>query len=334
MPIVRDRNHVLEVYEEAASRKWVLPTFNSENLTTTEAILSAVYQYGKRSGIFNLPIIIGITNKYAQRPQSVYYTHTHNWEIGLNLFLADLEALVAPGTLFSDLRVMIHLDHIQWDHDKELLNRDLRLFSSIMYDASTLPLEKNVKHTCHFVNKFHNMLVIEGICDEIIAASDIEDVRLTTPEIAEKYFHDTGIDILVANLGTEHRATTARLEYRSDIAKAISKRIGPHLCLHGTSSVSAAKLKNLFADGICKVNIWTTLERDSSPILFQEMLKNAIKIIGPEKARELISKDLLGEKVDLNGGISITHFTTTYRQQIIFQQMIEIINKYLKTWYV
>jgi hypothetical protein len=40
----------LDVYVRAAGRGWVVPTFCSENLTTTEAILSAVKEYADRVG--------------------------------------------------------------------------------------------------------------------------------------------------------------------------------------------------------------------------------------------------------------------------------------------
>ncbi len=93
MPLILDRQHVLDVFAEAQNRKWVLPTFNAENLTTAEAILEAVKEYGKNTGIEDLPIIIGLTNNYSHRPQSVYYTQTRKWDIGLRLFLSDLSIL-------------------------------------------------------------------------------------------------------------------------------------------------------------------------------------------------------------------------------------------------
>lgn len=334
MPLILERPQVLDVYAEAAERKWVLPAFNAENLTTTEAILTAVYEYGRLVGIENLPIIIGITNTYEHRPQAVYYTHTRKWELGMKLFLTDLQALLSEVSPFNRLRVMIHLDHIQWDHDRELLDWDMRQFSSIMYDVSTLPLEENVQMTAAFVKKNHQLVLIEGVCDEIKSSGGTEKNDITDPDLAEKYYQRTGVDILVANLGTEHRAVAPRLQYRSDIACEISRRLGSRLCLHGTSSVPPQKLKHLFADGICKVNIWTALERDSSPVLFEDMLLNAAKILGPEKAQKLTAKDLLGRKVDLQSYPALSHFTTTYRQEIIFQQMKDIITGYLKIWYV
>ncbi|HPM19350.1 MAG TPA: hypothetical protein PK288_10255, partial [Bacteroidales bacterium] len=64
MPLILDRNHVLDVYAEAAGRKWVIPAFNAENLTTTEAILSAAMEYGAGTGQPDIPVTIGITNLY------------------------------------------------------------------------------------------------------------------------------------------------------------------------------------------------------------------------------------------------------------------------------
>ena len=333
MALILQRDRVLDIYSEAASKKWVLPTFNTENLTTTEAILGAVKDYGESIGVNNMPIIIGITNNYSHRPQSVYYTQTKKWDVGLKLFLSDLSILTSSGSPYEKLRVMIHLDHIQWDDDRELLNWNMEQFSSIMFDASTLPLEENIKKTAAFVEGNRNNIVIEGACDEIFSAGSQKN-NLTTPNMAEKYYYQTGVDIIVANLGTEHRASGSELKYRDDLAQKISKEIGAHLCLHGTSSVSTKKLFNLFNDGICKVNIWTALERDSSPVLFGDMILNASKIIGYEKAKSLLSQELLGNKSVNEDQPSIDYFTTTYRQRIIFREMKNIVTKYLRMWYV
>ena len=79
MPLILDRKKVLDVYAEAGQKKWVIPTFNSENLTTTEAILSAAFDYSRKRNKPDLPVTIGITNQYSHRSQSVYYTHTRQW---------------------------------------------------------------------------------------------------------------------------------------------------------------------------------------------------------------------------------------------------------------
>ena len=334
MPLILDRKKVLDVYSEAGQKKWVIPTFNSENLTTTEAILSAALEYSLKINKPDLPVTIGITNQYSHRSQSVYYTHTRLWDIGLKLFLADLHVLTGKGSPFEKLNVMIHLDHTQWDSDKPLLEWDMNRFSMIMYDASALPFEENIKLTAAFIEKHGHEIVVEGACDEIVDATGDTRSDLTTPEQAIRYLNQTRADFIVANLGTEHRASAADLKYHGDLAREISRLTGTKLVLHGTSSVGNDQVKNLFNDGIAKVNIWTILERNTSPVLFEDMVRNASKITGKEKAEEMMRSGLLGEKADRTGKASLSHYTTVYRQDIVFSEMKKIVLDYFNLWYV
>jgi fructose/tagatose bisphosphate aldolase len=333
MPLILERTQVLNIYDEAESRGWVLPAFNSENLTTSEAILAAVSDYGREIGADNLPIIIGITNNYPDRPQSCFYSHTQRWDIGLRLFLNDLKVLASKDSPYGNLRIMIHLDHMQWDKDQDLLNWDISQFSSIMFDASTLTLEQNIQKTAEFVNRYGKDILVEGACDEIGKSTEDNEKGLTMPEEAKRFKSETGVDIIVANLGTEHRASAANLRYRPGLARKISALIGPCLCLHGTSSVPMDSISQLFNDGIRRVNIWTVLERESSVKLFRDMIENAAKIIGSEKTQKYISEGLLGANVDSKSKPSIGYFTTHYRQKQIFHQMKKIVTGYLNIFF-
>lgn len=334
MPLILGRNKVLDIYNKAGQKKWVIPTFNSENLTTTEAILSSTLEYSLLINQPDLPVTIGITNQYSPRHQSVYYTHTRRWDIGLRLFLADIEVLTGIGSPFEKLNVMIHLDHAQWDADKPLFEWDMNRFSMIMYDASSLPFDDNIKLTARFVEENRHKIVIEGACDEIVDATGEKRSDLTTPEQAIKYLNQTRVDFIVANLGTEHRASAADLKYHGNLARQISKLTGPRLVLHGTSSVGNDQIKNLFDDGIAKVNIWTILERNSTPVLFEDMVNNASKVIGKNRTEIMIESGLLGSQVNRTGMVSLSHYTTVYRQDIVFNEMKKIVLDYLKLWYI
>jgi len=333
MPLVTQRSEVLDVYARAADRGWVIPTFNSENLTTSEAVLAAAAEYARRIGVPDLPVGLGITNLYPPRPQATYYTHSGRWDVGLELFLADLKALTADGSAYAGLKVLVHLDHIQPSVDGELLEWDMERFSSIMYDASMLPMDQNVALTAEFVERRGGQIVIEGACDEIGEASGEQKCELTTPQAAERFAEQTGVDLIVANLGTEHRASLADRRYRGDLARRISERIGPRLVLHGTSSVEPSQAAGLFDDGIRKVNIWTALERDSSPALLEDMVANAAKVAGPQTAGRLQREGLLGPRADTQSAAAISHFTTHHRRQIVFEQMKRIVTHYLELFY-
>ena len=203
-----------------------------------------------------------------------------------------------------------------------------------MYDASSLPFEENIKLTAKFVEENGHKIVIEGACDEIVDATGDGRSDLTTPEHALKYLNQTKADFIVANLGTEHRASRANLKYHGDLARQISKLTGSKLVLHGTSSVKNDQVKSLFTDGVAKVNIWTILERDSSPALFEDMVRNASKVIGRNKTKAMMVSGLLGQHISRLNKASLSHYTTTYRQDIIFKEMKNIVFGYLKLWYV
>ena len=332
-PLIADRQAVLELYAEARKRRWVIPCFCSENLTTTEAVLAAVKAHGEKLGADDLPVTLGMTNQYAHRTNSAYYTHTRRWDVGLRLFLADLKVLTGGDSPFGGLRVMVHLDHAQHDADRELLGWDMRPFSSIMFDASTLPLAENIRETRAFVEKRGGEIVVEGACDEIVDATGSEVSALTTPASAERYLAETGVDFLVANLGTEHRANAADLKYHGDLARRIAARVGLRIVLHGCSSVAPEQVRNLFGDGVCKVNLWTALERDTAPLLLAEMAANASRIAGPARARAMHNRGLLGDGADLKSPPSLRYYPTCYRQDIIFREMTRIVAGYLGLWY-
>lgn len=354
MAIITDYNQVKEIYAGAAERRWVIPCFCTENLTTSEAVLSAAQEFAEANGHMKIPVTLAITVQYRQRPQACNYTHTRRWDLGLKLFRADAEALAGPGSPFPNVDLLLHLDHVQHDLDAELLGRDLSGYSSIMYDASALPLDENIAKTAAFVDARRSKILIEGACDEIFDAGGNVHNPLTTPENAARYLNGTGADLLVANLGTEHRAVSQVARYYDDAARKIKERIGPKIVLHGLSSASLDQVRNLYRDGVCKVNIWTMLERDSAPALLRSMVENAPKIAGRDVVDGLIGRGYLGYSVYGDAAAasaaspaasaasststvatpSISHFTTMWRQDIIFNEMKKIVYEFFNMWYV
>ena len=331
--IITQFEEVKKIYEKAAQKGWVIPCLCTENQTTTEAILSACSEYGKKIGE-RIPIQIAITVNYSHRQQAINYSNANDWKTGLQLYKDDIKALAGEGCKYEDVDVLLHLDHGQFDDDIELINSDLSEYSSIMYDASALPFEQNIEATAAFVKRMKGKIFIEGACDEIVDATGTQHNELTTPEKAKQYMEQTGVDVIVANLGTEHRATGKELKYYGNVAREIKKLIGTNIVLHGTSSVTNDQVKELFNDGVCKVNIWTALERDTSKPLFYDMVKNASKVAGPEVVDMLIEEGYLTEKCRTGDKINIAYFTARYRQGIIFEEMKKMVNTYLEMWYV
>lgn len=334
MPIITEKEKVIKIYEEAAKKGWVIPCLCTENLTTTEAIIEAASEFAKDHGLMSVPVTLAITVQYEHRAQSRNYTHSRNWETGLKLFQADAEVLMRKGGDYENVDLLLHLDHVQHDLDAELCESDLSDFSTIMYDASNLPLEENIAKTRAFVEKKGREIIIEGACDEIIDAGGEAHNDITTADKCADYMKRTGVDMVVANLGTEHRASGKDLKYQGEAARVIRELIGPKIVLHGTSSVSNEQVRRLFDDGVCKVNIWTALERDASPKLMEFLVHNISKAAGPEMVNVLQKEGYLTEKCVTGEKESLTTFTTVARQDVIFRVMKKMVRDYLDMWYV
>ena len=332
MPIIRGREAVVDLYDRARERRWVVPTFCTENQTTTEAILAACQAKAEELKV-PVPITIAITGQYLHRSQSTRYVRSRNAATGRQMFFADCEILSRPGGDYSDVEVLTHFDHGQIQYDADFLDGHLDGFSSVMFDQSEVPWEQNIASTAEFVRKYRDQVFVEGASDEVADAEAVGHNSLTTPERAAEFVEKTGVDMVVANLGTEHRASVQDLRYHPEAARAISALIGPKLVLHGASSVPPDQLDNLFDDGVCKVNIWTTLERDTAPVLFRDNLEHAAQIIGEDLAHDLVAEGLLGSKAPTSGRPDMEYFATTHRQEIIFKAQKAILKGYLDRWY-
>lgn len=331
MPIVLGKQEVAAVYRAAAGRGWVVPTFCAENQTTVEAVFAACQAKAVELAT-RVPVTIAMTGRYAHRAQAVHYAGSRNPETGMELFLGDCEVLARPGGDYPAVDVLTHFDHGQYDVDAAVLDGDLSRFSSVMYDASAAPWADNLAMTADFVARHGEDVLVEGAADEIVDAGGTMHGELTSPERAEEFVARTGVDMVVANLGTEHRASAADLRYVPEAARAIAERIGARLVLHGASSVPPAQLATLFADGVCKVNIWTILERDTSPLLLRAMLEHADAVAGPTAAT-LAGDGLLGPAAPAAGAADIAYFTSSWRNQVVREGMQRIVAGYLDLWY-
>ena len=54
------------------------------------------------------------------------------------------------------------------------------------------------------------------------------------------------MDLVVCNLGTEHRATGKDLQYHGEVSRGIRDVIGHKIVLHGTSSVPNDQVRKLY----------------------------------------------------------------------------------------
>lgn len=343
MPIMRIGEKSREIINEAKRSGNSLPCFCTENTITTEAIFIGAKKFKEEKNIKGkLPLIISFTSSYKPRPQLKYYTAFSDYKEGLLAAKNDIERITREDGQFSDIDVIVHLDHAQPGDDDWIFRQYKGFISSIMYDCSEYAFEDNIKMVRDFVKSHRDDFVIEGCVDEIYEYNasggnlKVKD-NITTAEDAENYFSQTGVDLMVANLGTEHRRTEGALKkYHRDAAQAIKDRIGRQMVIHGASSLSNEEIKNLPGDGIVKINIWTVLEMSSSGILATEMIKNIEKILLEENIQKLVNEGYLGKKaLNKSSKPSLDYLTEKYRRDSIFiPNMVTHVKKYYENFYI
>lgn len=189
--------------------------------------------------------------------------------------------------------VVLHLDHT---HDRSIIERAIASgFTSVMIDASDLPLDENIATTRAVVEFGHAHAVsVEGELGTIGAYSFSEtdeshDVTLTAPHEACRFADETGVDALAVSVGTVHgikRGVAIMLELER--LAAIRAQTEVPLVLHGGSGVPADVMNaaiRIPGGGVSKINLATDLERAMLDALnSKERLVDAqIEALGPRE---------------------------------------------------
>jgi len=147
-------------------------------------------------------------------------------------------------------------------------------FDAIVFDASALPFEQNVRKTKEAVEALKAInpaILVEGEIGEIGTGSEIHEKApdlsksLTTPEEAKQYVESTGIDILAPAVGNMHGMLRSMVQgetrKRLDIARIaqIKSAARVPLTLHGGSGTDDEDFRKAIAAGIDIVHINTEL---------------------------------------------------------------------------
>jgi ketose-bisphosphate aldolase len=164
--------------------------------------------------------------------------------------------------------VVLHLDHTK-DMTTIVAAIDAG-FTSVMIDASELPLAENISRSREVAAyALERGVSVEAELGRIGTTDRIEtddDVELyTDPDEAATFVAATGVDALAVSVGTAHGVYLVR-QPKIDIARleAIRARTTAHLVLHGGSGVPASMVEQairLSGGGVSKVNIATDLEQ-------------------------------------------------------------------------
>jgi fructose-bisphosphate aldolase class II len=341
MPIIHSGEQARLMLNGIIDSGKAIPCFCTESVYTTEAIFSGARAYKNKAGMNqNLPLIIAFTASYEDRQQLKNYTGLQNFREGLLAVRSDIERLARNDGPYSDLDVIVHLDHAQPGQDDWIISEHSEWISSVMWDCSKFSRKDNIAMVRDFVTANGSRFIVEGAVDEIYnynaddPHAEIID-EITDPSTAQNYFSETGVDLLVANLGTEHRRTEGTVLYHGEIARMISERVGRRLVLHGTSSLNEGEFENLAADGIVKVNLWGKLESQPGTQLVTRLIRELEHQLPLPEVQALVSAGYLNEKMLEKAYKPSIHYLTEKfrRDEVYLPEAVQIVRNFYEKLY-
>ena len=220
----------------ARENRFAVPAYNiSSNMLLTGAIAAAEEA--------NAPVIIAI------HPDELAF-------VGIAFVKFALEE-----ARNASVPVVIHLDH---GSSLEQVMTAIRAgFTSVMIDASELPLDQNIAACREVAALAHAVDVsVEGELGTIgeldeEAEAGAEEVVFVDPEEVKTFVDATGVDTLAVAIGTSHGLYPKDMkpEIRLDLLGEINAKVDIPLVLHGGSGNPDEEIARSVELGICKINI-------------------------------------------------------------------------------
>lgn len=217
--------------------------------------------------------------------------------------LEDISRIAIYYAVNADVPVSVHLDH------GESFERTIRCihagFTSVMYDASYMSYEENVKITTEVVKIAHACGVsVEGEIGRIGGEEaginvTAEDTHLTDPDQALEYVQRTGIDNLAVAIGTVHGFYRGKPNIRLELLEKIADKVDIPLVLHGGSGLPEDIISKSIRIGIAKINICTEYVKAFSDSFMEELQKPEFRYNVPgvfsyprQKAAEVVERKI------------------------------------------
>ena len=172
---------------------------------------------------------------------------------------------LVPMAEKASVPVAVHYDHgLTFGKCMEALKLG---FTSVMYDCSTAPYEENLARVAEMVRICHGMgATVEGELGHVgdnEGAGKLENPSdyYTDPAVAADFVRKTGVDALAVAVGNAHGDYKFPPKLDFDRIGAILSAAGTPLVLHGGSGLSDGDFREAVRRGVCKINIFTDLDK-------------------------------------------------------------------------
>jgi ketose-bisphosphate aldolase len=228
-----------EILQDAFQRRYGVPAFNIVNDLTMEAVLSAAEDA-------HSPVIIQTSVKTVK-------------SIGVDV----LYAMWIEMTRRIKVPAAIHLDHCP---ERAVISACLaRGWNSVLFDASSLPIEENRRQTIEVVAEARRCGAgvegeiegIKGVEDGVGAEAESDRQTLA---VSLDFIRATGIDCFAPAIGNAHGVYKQTPKLDAERVSAITAAIPIPIALHGGTGLTKEQFQDLIARGCAKVNISTALK--------------------------------------------------------------------------
>ncbi|MER7520323.1 class II fructose-bisphosphate aldolase [Streptomyces sp. NPDC126499] len=245
-------------------------------LTGTGAVVTPAADAGHGVGAFNVvqlehaeAVVAGATT--AGSPVVLQISEN---AVRYHGALAPLAAAVLAVAEAAPVPVAVHLDHAT---DADLVAEAVRLgFSSVMFDASALDYEANVRATAEVVARCHAAGVwVEAELGEVGGKDGVHAPGArTSPDEAVAFVAATGVDALAVAVGTSHTMLTRDAVLDFELIRMLRAALPVPLVLHGSSGVADEHLTLAVTHGMTKINIATHLNHVFTTAVRQALTEN------------------------------------------------------------
>ena len=212
-----------------------------------------------------------------------------------------------PMAKKASVPVCVHYDHaLTFEKCMEALKLG---FSSVMYDCSTEDYETNLEKVREVVKICHSMgVTVEG---ELGHVGDNEGAGMlenpsdyfTDPVMAADFVQRTGIDSLAVAVGNAHGDYKFPPKLDFERIETIAKSTGLPLVLHGGSGLSDEDFRIAIEKGICKVNIFTDIDKAGKAGIEEGLKAGAKTMMGLIPYEIEAMKKVVRNKIELFGSV-------------------------------
>ena len=231
-----------DILKIAEARKIAIGSFNTPNLTSLKAIISAAEELGE-------PVII-------------MHAQVHE-QMGL-CRMDEIAPIMLMMAEKATVPVCVHLDH---GEDLDYVARGLELgFTSVMYDGSAGDTALNYANTAIAVSLASRYgASVEAEIGSMGAresgAGGSDESIYTDPEEAKRFVEETGIDALACAFGTAHGVYLKQPKLDFPRLERIKSLVSVPLVMHGGSGVSHEDYRRVIDLGIRKINYYTYMAK-------------------------------------------------------------------------